>query len=103
MVSHTLRRKTAGRAMAFRPRRIFVSYSRKDGADAAAALRQQLEDAGFRVWQDLIALEGALDWWSQIEAALRSKELQHFVLIVTKCALASDAVRREIRLAPPGG
>jgi hypothetical protein len=81
------------------PARIFISYSRKDGAAAAEELREWLLSQGFSIWQDIIALEGGRDWWSQIENALRSKTLQHFVFIVTPGALASRDVRREIRLA----
>src|SRR5262249_42060426 len=51
----------------------------------------------------LIALEGGRDWWSQIEDALKSKVLQHFVLVITPAALASPVVRREIRLARQEG
>jgi hypothetical protein len=83
--------------------RIFISYSRKDGAEAAARLRRELEAHGFGIWQDLVALEGGRDWWSQIEEALRSKALQHFILIVTPGALASPIVRREIWLARQEG
>jgi hypothetical protein len=83
--------------------RIFISYSRKDGAKFADRLRKQLERGNLSVWQDLITLEGGRDWWSQIEDALRSKTLQHFVLIVTPAALASPVVRREIRLARQEG
>jgi hypothetical protein len=83
--------------------RIFISYSRKDGAKFAATLRTRLEREKLSVWQDLIALEGGRDWWSQIEDALKSKALQHFVLIVTPAALASPVVRREIRLARQEG
>jgi hypothetical protein len=89
--------------MSSEPARIFISYSRKDGAAFAADLRQQLLAAGLSVWQDLIALQGGRDWWSQIAAALRSKELQHFVLVLTPGALASGVVRREIRLARQEG
>jgi hypothetical protein len=83
--------------------RIFVSYSRKDGAGFAADLREKLLTKNLSVWQDLVALEGGRDWWSQIEEAIRSKALQHFVLIVTPAALASPVVRREIRLARQEG
>ncbi len=82
---------------------IFISYSRHDGADAAAKLRTELEALGFVIWQDLIALEGDRDWWSQIEDALRSKALHHLVLVVTPAALESKYVRREIRLARQEG
>ncbi|HXW28795.1 MAG TPA: NB-ARC domain-containing protein [Xanthobacteraceae bacterium] len=83
--------------------RIFISYSREDGAAFAAALRQQLLQQDFSIWQDIVALEGGRDWWSQIEEALRSKALQHFVLVVTPAALASPVVRREIHLARQEG
>lgn len=83
--------------------RIFISYSRKDGAAFAARLRRNLEAKGFGIWQDLIALEGGRDWWSQIEGALKSNALQHFILVVMPQALASHVVRREIRLARQEG
>jgi hypothetical protein len=83
--------------------RIFISYSRKDGAKAAEKLRRDLEFRGFSIWQDIIALEGGRDWWGQIEAALKSKELWHFVLVVTPQALESSMIRREIRLARQEG
>jgi TIR domain len=85
------------------PARIFISYASKDGAVFAAELRRDLEAKGFTIWQDLVALEGGLDWWSQIEEALKSKALQHFILVLTPHALASPVVRREIRLARQEG
>ena len=78
--------------------RVFISYSTKDGAEFAKKLRLELK-ANFSIWQDIVALQGGRDWWSQIEDALRSKSLQHFLLVVTPAALASPVVRREIRLA----
>ena len=83
--------------------RVFVSYSRKDGAAFAADLCEKLRKQDLSVWQDIVALEGGRDWWSQIEDAIRSKALQHFVLVVTPAALASPVVRREIRLARQEG
>ena len=50
-----------------------------------------------------MALEGGRDWWSQIEEALKSKALQHFIFVVTPAALASPVVRGEIRLARQEG
>jgi TIR domain len=86
------------------PGRTFISYSRKgDGAAFAAELRKSLEKENLSVWQDLVALEGGRDWWSQIEDALRSKALQHFILVVTPAALDSPYVRREIRIARQEG
>jgi hypothetical protein len=81
------------------PGRTFISYSRKDGALFAADLRKVLEKENLSVWQDIVALEGGRDWWSQIEDALKSKALQHFILIVIQASLESPVVRREIRLA----
>jgi hypothetical protein len=85
------------------PGRTFISYSRKDGADTATWLRTWLEARDLSVWQDIVALEGGRDWWSQIEEALRSPQLQHFILIVTPTALKSSVVRDEIRLARQEG
>ena len=86
------------------PGRTFISYSRKDDSAAFAdGLRSWLEKENLSVWQDIVALEGGRDWWSQIEDALRSKELQHFILVVTPAALASPYVRQEIRLARQEG
>ena len=83
--------------------RTFISYSRKDGAEFAAWVRGWLEKRNLSVWQDIVALEGGRDWWSQIEEALKSKPLQHFILVVTPASLASAVVRREIRLARQEG
>ena len=85
--------------------RTFISYSRKDdGAAFADGLRSWLvEKENISVWQDIVALEGGRDWWSQIEDALKLKALQHFVLVITPAALASPVVRREIRLARQEG
>ena len=83
--------------------RTFISYSRKDGAEFARDLRATLEKEDLSVWQDLVALEGGEGWWSQIERALRSKDLQHFILVVTPAALASAVVKQEIRLARQEG
>jgi hypothetical protein len=84
-------------------KRIFISYSTKDGKAFADALREELTAKDFSVWQDLVALKGGSDWWSQIENALKSKALQHFILVVTPGSLASEVVRREIRLAQQEG
>jgi hypothetical protein len=92
--------------LAPRAERIFISYSRKDGAAFAADPRKRLTRKRFAIWQDIVSLEGGRDWWSQIEETLKSKALEHFVLVVTPKALESEVMRREIRLArhrPPRG
>ena len=85
------------------PGRTFISYSRRDGAEFAAWLRGWLETRHLSVWQDIVALEGGRDWWSQIEEALKAKALQHFILVLTPASVASPVVRREIRLARQEG
>jgi hypothetical protein len=97
------RRRQTKFVRALMPARIFISYSRKDGAACAADLRKKLLKKDPSVWQDITALEGGRDWWSQIEEVMRSKALQHFVFIVTPTALASPVVRQEIRLARQEG
>jgi hypothetical protein len=72
------------------PGRIFISYSRTDGAEYAAWLRTWLGQHDLSVWQDIVALEGGRDWWSQIEDALRSPTLQHFILVVTPRECSAD-------------
>ena len=84
--------------------RTFISYSRKDGKEFAAWLRGWLNERDLSVWQDIVALEGGRDWWSQIEEVLKSRSLQHFILVVTPAALAeSTVIQRERRMARQEG
>ena len=83
--------------------RIFISYSRQDGAEAAAELRARLEAEDFAIWQDLVALEGGRDWWSQIEDAIRAPSVEHLVLVVSDGALSRPVIRQEVRLARQEG
>jgi WD40 repeat protein len=83
--------------------RVFISYARRDGFDDARALRERLQAAGIGVWQDLVALEGGRDWWSQVEDAINSAELHHFILVLTPGSLDSDIVKREVRQARQEG
>jgi hypothetical protein len=83
--------------------RIFISYSTRDGSDAARSLRQRLESEGFAIWQDVVGLKGGRDWWSQIEQTLRAPSLEHVVLVVSAGALERPVIRQEIRLARQEG
>ena len=83
--------------------RIFVSYARKDGMEAAGALRQRLEARGFTLWQDLVTLEGGRDWWTQIEETIKSRSIEHLVLVLTPAALESPIIKKELRLARQQG
>src|SRR5262245_26679256 len=79
--------------------RIFISYATADGAAFASRLRRDLEAEGHSIWQDIAALEGGRDWWTQIEAALKSAALQHLVLVLTPIALSRPVILDEIHLA----
>jgi hypothetical protein len=83
--------------------RIFLSYALGDGLKTARPVRDRLVEAGFSLWQDLIAMQGGRDWWTQIEEALRSPSVEHLVLVVTPLVLDRPVVRREIRLARQEG
>ncbi len=84
--------------------RIFISYSTTDGKPFADALRERTRRLRtFQSGKTLSRLKAGRDWWSQIENALKSKALQHFILVVTPGALASPIVRREIRFARQEG
>jgi hypothetical protein len=100
---HNYQKSSRPQANELRLGRTFISYSRKDGAEYAVWLRGRLVEHDISIWQDIVALEGGRDWWSQIEEALKSKALQHFILVVTPAALESPIVRREIRLARQEG
>ena len=67
--------------------RIFISYSRQDGAVAATAIREGLAAEGLSLWQDLVAMEGGRDWWRQIEEAIGKAE--YLILLLTPKALES--------------
>ena len=84
--------------------RIFVSYARGDGREAARELRRRLiEDHDLAIWQDLADLEGGRDWWHEIERVVRDSNLEYLVLVMTPKALQSDVVRKEWRLARQEG
>lgn len=83
--------------------RIFISYSTRDGSEAAARLRSRLEAQDFEIWQDVVGLRGGRDWWSQIEQILRAPSLEHLVLVVSNSALERPVIRQEVRLARQEG
>ena len=80
---------------------VFISYARSDGDAQARSLRQRLEAAGIRLWQDRSGMEGGRDWWLQVTAALDSVEFM--VLLMTPAAVESATVRKEWRYARQHG
>lgn len=73
--------------------KIFISYARKDGYDHSQILRTKLEDEGFEIWQDLIAMNIGENWHPQIFRAI--DEASVVVLVLTSAALKSPMVRQE--------
>jgi hypothetical protein len=67
--------------------------------------RKPADRAGARenlsVWLDIITLEGGRDWCGRIEEALKSKALQHFVLVSGGACKSRGAPRDQV--GPPGG
>jgi hypothetical protein len=74
------------------PDRIFISYSRTDGRGFAEAFERRLEHEGIRSWRDLKSMEAG-DIRPQVLRAI--EDAKHFVLILSRRALASDWIKRE--------
>jgi hypothetical protein len=83
--------------------RIFISYARADGLEPARRIRGKLEGAGFALWQDLVAMQGGRDWWTQIEEAIRAPSVEHLVLVVTPSVKLKLTRFRGARQAFNGG
>ena len=80
---------------------VFISYSRKDGAEFAKSLRLRLEKENIPLWQDRVGLEGGRDWWLQIQEALDNVE--YMALVMTAEALQSSIIEKEWRYARQQG
>src|SRR5271165_5363933 len=71
---------------------IFISYSRADGREFAEAFERRLKDEGIWSWRDLKSMEAG-DIRPQVLRAI--EDAKHFVLILSRRALASDWIKRE--------
>jgi len=74
------------------PDAIFISYSRADGREFAEAFERRLQGNGIRSWRDLKSMESG-DIRPQVLRAI--EDVKHFVLILSRRALASDWIKRE--------
>src|SRR5216684_4003674 len=72
--------------------RIFISYSRADGREFAELFERRLEGAGIKSWRDLKSM-GSGDIRPQVLRAI--EKASHFVLILSRHALASNWIKRE--------
>lgn len=75
---------------------VFLSYSRKD-SQMMRRVRDDLRDAGLRVWTDEALEPGTEAWESEVEKAIR--EAHCLVVLLSPDAHASEWVRNEITLA----
>ncbi len=73
--------------------KIFLSYARADGHEAAARLRDNLHRARFTVWQDIHDLQGGEDWQEQLERIL--KRIDVVLVLLTPDAVTSEYVTWE--------
>ncbi len=81
---------------------VFISYSRKDGNDAAATLEDTLKAKDFRYWRDLRDIDPTKDFTAEIEKGIES--VSHVVVCITPDTKRADSfVRREIQYALASG
>lgn len=74
-------------------KQIFLSYARADGKDSAAKLRRELEQSGFKIWQDTTDMRGGQAWKDQLRQAIKSVDV--VLVLLTPGAVASKYVNWE--------
>jgi hypothetical protein len=74
----------------------FLSYSRND-SKIVGWVRERLENAGFRCWQDTSSIDAGILWDDEIEKALT--ECTHVIFFVSQASLQSQNVKDEIGYA----
>jgi len=79
------------------PLRIFISYSRKDGAALARRLESDLAKEGFDTWLDTLRIEGGRVWSGEIESAIKSSQVM--IAVMSPGAYGSEICRAEQLLA----
>jgi hypothetical protein len=75
------------------PRRVFLSYARKDGTAAAQALQAVLEAAKYEVFLDTARISGGAFWSKTIEDALNNCDI--LIAILTPASYLSEICRAE--------
>src|SRR5450755_1017282 len=74
-------------------RRVFISYSRKDGFATAHDLRDKLKTVGCDVWLATDCIPGGASWSKDIEAALRTCDV--LIAVLTEGSDVSEICRAE--------
>lgn len=75
---------------------LFLSYSHHDNA-TAQKVASRLQAAGIRVWVDRTSIRGGDLWRQRIVEAIG--QVDYFVPMLSRAAMESDNVRREVELA----
>jgi adenylate cyclase len=75
---------------------IFISYSRKDSAQALQLI-EQLRASGIDVWVDQRGIAGSEKWATEIAEAIRA--CPTFLLMISPDSMLSDNVLKELSLA----
>jgi hypothetical protein len=77
------------------PRRVFISYARKDGRDTAHSLRGLLHRPGYDVWLDTDPgrIPGGASWSKEIEHALNGCDV--LIAVLTPASYVSEICRAE--------
>lgn len=77
---------------------IFISYSRRDGRDAAETIESILQNNGIVTWRDTRDIDPFRDFTADIET--RIETASHVIVCITDDSKRSDSfVRREIQYA----
>ena len=76
---------------------VFISYSRRDGADIAHRLSKALEERGIAVWLDVDALDALGFWAEQIVEAISA--CHFFIPIITESYNSSQSAQNELSFA----
>src|SRR5215831_11642480 len=72
---------------------IFISYARKDGADLAQRLQQDLAAKGFDAWLDRQRLASGATWTAEIERAIDTSQV--VLALLTPGSYVSEICRSE--------
>src|SRR5437016_5883335 len=74
-------------------RRVFISYSRKDGAELAQRLKKDLEDRAYQAWLDTREIMGGDSWTREIEDTLDQADV--VLAVLTPGSYVSEICRAE--------
>lgn len=77
---------------------VFVSHANPEDNDFATWLTLRLIREGYRVWCDVVRLRGGVDFWKDIEAAIRHRT-RKFVFVTSRASNNKQGVLQELAVA----